>query len=484
MTEGDGTARDGRLSSSFRDPDGTLFWHQGALYRQINPSYSHSYDTLLNSGLYQSLVDRELLIAHTEVEPNSLRTDPSSPVHALTQSAWKLLRPEKLAFVSYPYEWSFSQLKAAAIATLDIQLAALEAEMTLKDASAYNIQFHHGAALLIDTLSFENYEEGQPWVAYRQFCQHFLAPLALAHYCDVRSLQFSRIYIDGVPLDLASRLLPRRSRARWSMLTHIHLHAATQAHFANRATRQPQTSEDHAAPRQRKIPRRGLIAMIMGLRRAVERLTWKPQGTEWANYYDDTNYSDSAFNTKREFISDALTEFDPATVWDLGANDGTFSRLASAQSRHVVAFDIDPSAVEKNFLATQSQGDGFLLPLVLDLTNPSPATGWASKERDSLSDRGGVDCIMALALIHHLAISNNVPLEMIASYFAELGSSLIIEFVPKSDSQVRRLLATREDIFHDYHREGFIHAFQRYFTILRSFKVAESEREIFLLKRQ
>lgn len=479
------TSGDGWLPSSFRDPSGSLFWHEGTLYRHVNESYRQHYDTLLSNGLYQSLVDQNLLIPHAEVDADYFSTKSASPPVTNTNTAYKVLKPEQLAFISYPYEWSFSQLQAAALATLDIQLAALDQQMTLKDASAYNIQFHNGNALLIDTLSFEQYEDGQAWIAYRQFCQHFLAPLALAHYRDIRLLQLFRIHLDGVPLDLASRLLPKRSRARWSILTHIHLHAATQRHFADQSAPE---SDDVGSPvtdkPKRKIPQRSLIAMIMGLRRAVERLSWQPAGTEWADYYNNTNYSDSAFDAKRKFVDDVLSEADPSTVWDLGANDGTFSRLASAQQRHVVAFDIDPSAVEKNYLAVRANDDKFLLPLVLDLTNPSPAIGWACKERDSLADRGDVDCVMALALIHHLAISNNVPLNLIASYFAELGDALIIEFVPKSDSQVARLLATREDVFPNYHRDGFIHAFEQHFTTIRSFPVPQSEREIYFMRRR
>jgi len=475
------TGRDGRLSSSFRDPDGSLFRHANTLYRRVNKSYQSDYETLTSSGLYQTLVDRALLIPHTEVDAASLVS--MCPGNPDTAPAWKLLQPEMLEFVSYPYEWSFSQLKTAALATLDIQLCALEHEMTLKDASAYNIQFHQGAALLIDTLSFQRYEEGAAWIAYRQFCQHFLAPLALAHYRDIRLLQLSRVHLDGVPLDLASRLLPKITRARWSILTHIHLHAATQRHFARQPTDDAAEKTSTAHMKKRKIPRSGLVAMIVGLRRAVERLSWNPQGTEWANYYAETNYTDSAFDAKRTFVGDALNEINPDRVWDLGANDGTFSRVASAQGRHVVAFDIDPSAVEKNFLATRSKGDSRHLPLIMDLTNPSPAIGWAGEERDSLTDRGHADCIMALALIHHLAISNNVPLDMVGRYFSRLGNHLIIEFVPKSDSQVVRLLATREDIFDNYHRDGFLHAFEQYFELQRTFAVPQSDREIFLFRR-
>src|SRR6185436_4959816 len=190
----------GQLSASFRDPSGFLFSRGGILYRQVNRAYQKEYARLMESGLYEKLVKAGLLIPHVEVDQ-----PPAVEVDAL-----KVIQPDRVPFISYPYEWSFGQLKSAALATLSIQKRALKMGMSLKDASAYNIQFVHGKATLIDTLSFEVYEEGEPWVAYRQFCQHFLAPLALMALKDVRLNQLLRVYIDGVPLDLVSELLPTR----------------------------------------------------------------------------------------------------------------------------------------------------------------------------------------------------------------------------------------------------------------------------------
>jgi hypothetical protein len=212
----------GQLSASFRDPSGFLFSRGGALYRQVNRKYQQEYARLMESGLYEKLVKAGLLIPHTEVN--------QAPAEA--ENAYKVIQPERVAFISYPYEWSFGQLKDAALATLSVQKRALKRGMSLKDASAYNIQFVHGKATLIDTLSFETYKEGQPWVAYRQFCQHFLAPLALMALRDVRLSQLLRVYIDGVPLDLASELLPWNTRLNFGLLTHIHLHAGAQKKYA------------------------------------------------------------------------------------------------------------------------------------------------------------------------------------------------------------------------------------------------------------
>jgi len=458
------------LPGSFRDPSGFIFKHEGELYRQVNQKYRDQYQLLMDSGLYGSLVKQGMLTPHEEVE---------SPV-ADESCAWRILKPELVTFISYPYEWCFSQLKDAALLTLDIQRTALDHGMCLKDASAYNVQFHRGRPVFIDTLSFEPYVEGRPWVAYRQFCQHFLAPLAVMAKRDIRLAQLKRAQIDGLPLDLISVLLPRRTWLNFGLLVHIHLHARTQKAFA----------ASHKAPsettlRLSKVSKVGLMGLLDGLRKTIIKLDWKPGGTEWGDYYNDTNYSDSSFDIKRRHISNLLDDADPKEIWDLGANIGLFSRIASDRGLFTVAFDIDPTAVEISYRQVREQNESSILPLLLDLTNPTPGLGWNSTERYALADRGPVDCIMALALIHHLSISNNVPFGRVASFFAGLcGHSLIIEFVPKSDSQVQRLLRSREDIFAEYDREHFEQAFGEYFTIRRAEAIEGTERILYLMQKK
>lgn len=458
------------MPASFRDPSGFIFQHECELYRQVNMGCRDHYQMLMDSGLYAALVKQGMLVPHEEVD---------GPV-ADENSAWRILKPEPMTLISYPYEWCFSQLKDAALLTLDIQRIALDHGMCLKDASAYNVQFHRGRPLFIDTLSFEPYAEGQPWVAYRQFCQHFLAPLALMSKRDVRLGQLLRVYIDGLPLDLASALLPLRTWLPSGLMMHLHLHARTQKAFAASDKAPSETTK-----RLSRVSRNGLIGIIEGLRKTITKLDWKPGGTEWGDYYNDTNYSDSSFETKRRHIVAFLDEIDPTEVWDLGANIGLFSRITSDHGLSTVAFDIDPSAVEINYRQVRKQNESSLLPLLLDLTNPSPGLGWNSTERDALTDRGPVDCIMALALIHHLSISNNVPFGRVASFFADLcRRSLIIEFVPKSDSQVQRLLRSRQDIFSDYDREHFEQAFTAFFSILRTEAIEGSERILYLMQKR
>ena len=362
------------------------------------------------------------------------------------------------------------------MATLSIQKRALKAGMSLKDASAYNIQFVHGKPVLIDTLSFDVYQESQPWVAYRQFCQHFLAPLALMALRDVRLSQLMRIYIDGVPLDLASQMLSVSTRLNFGLLTHIHVHAGAQKRFAN--------AEIERVKMRGSMNKQSMIGLVENLQATVKKLKWKVSRTEWGNYYDTISYSDNAFEHKKEVLTDWVERVKPELVWDLGANNGEFSRIASETGIYTISADIDPAAVEQNYLRVRQENENHLLPLVLDLTNPSPALGWANRERDSLGQRGPADMVFALALVHHLAISNNIPLSRVAEFFSELGKWLVIEFVPKSDSQVQRLLRSREDIFDQYTKEDFERAFEAYYIIRGITPIKESERTLYLLQKR
>jgi ribosomal protein L11 methylase PrmA len=453
-----------RLNASFRDPSGFLFTRDGVLYRQVNQSYAGYYRLLVDSGLYDQLVKSKKLIPHQEVD-----VQPAAP-----QIADRVLQPERVAFISYPYEWCFSQLKDAALLTLSIQKKAFEHGQSLKDASAYNIQFHNGRPILIDTLSFEPYEEGAPWIAYRQFCQHFLAPLALMAHTDVRLSQLLRVYIDGVPLDLTSKLLPARTRFNPGLLAHLHLHAGAQQKYAGKAVKTDRPSA--------RVSKAGFQGLFENLESTVRGLQWEPKGTEWGDYYDSTNYTRAAFDHKVAGVKAFLAQVKPAQVWDLGSNTGVFSRLAASQGIRTVSSDIDPAAVEKNYQEMRKNKETHLLPLVMDLTNPSPAIGWQNHERSSWIERGPVDCVMALALIHHLAISNNVPLVDLAEFFARVSRWLILEFVPKEDSQVQRLLATRADIFPDYHTSGLEAAFQSHFEMIERRPVEGSQRTLYLLR--
>lgn len=453
---------DAALPASFRDPSGFVFRRDGQVLRQVNPVYREHFDRLMDSGLYAALAKDRLLLPHEEL-----------PAPA---GAYKLLRPEQVPFISYPYEWSFGQLKDAALLTLELQMRALAHGMSLRDASAYNVQFTGGRPVFIDTLSFEVLREGQPWVAYGQFCRHFLAPLALMAKVDVRLSQLLRSHVDGVPLDLASRLLPWRTRLSPGLGLHLHLHATSQQRFSG---------ETQGKSKVRAISLNQLRAIADSLASAVRGLDWQPGGTEWYDYYEaNNNYGGEGLKEKEKLVGEFLDLARPKLVWDLGGNTGRFSRLAAARGAQAVTWDIDPGCVEANYRHVRQHGEAGILPLQLDLTNPSPALGWAHVERDSLADRGPADVVMALGLVHHLAISNNVPLDRVAAYLARLARKLIIEFVPKEDSQVRKLLATREDIFPGYHAAGFEQALAPHFSIERREPIPGTVRTLYLCARK
>jgi ribosomal protein L11 methylase PrmA len=231
----------------------------------------------------------------------------------------------------------------------------------------------------------------------------------------------------------------------------------------------------------RAIGAQTVLRLAQGLRSVVEGLTWNPGGTEWSDYAADNSYTTEAAGSKRDLVAGMLRGRGARTVWDLGANTGEYSRAALAVAERVVAFDLDPAAVERNYRRVRAEGETAILPLRMDLTNPSPALGWAHRERLSLEQRGPADALLALALIHHLAIGHNLPLDRVADFLARLGRTLVIEFVPKSDSQVQRMLRSRPDIFPGYTREGFEAAFRAGFRIDAVTQVTGSERLMYLM---
>jgi hypothetical protein len=451
------------VRGSFRDPSGFVFSHEGELFRQVNRAYERHYRQLNDSGLYAALVERHLLIPHKEVDS----------ALALTADAHVVIQPERVPFISYPYEWCFSQLKAAALLTLDIQRLALGHGMILKDASAYNVQFLDSRPVFIDTLSFEVREEGRPWIAYRQFCQHFLAPLTLMAMVDVRLGSLQAAHLDGIPLTLADALLPTMAKLRPSLQIHLHQHA--------KAMRRHEATD--LAARAPTVSLKAVEGLVESLAAAINKLDWVPE-SHWSHYYEGDSYTDEAFEAKQMVVKQVIDEAAPISVWDLGANTGAFSAMAAEQGAQTIAFEQDPAAVELHYRNIRRDGRRRILPLVLDLTNPSPGLGWGNTERTSMADRGPADLVLALALIHHLAIGNNVPLPAIAEQLVAMGELLIIEFVPKSDPKTQVLLRSREDVFPNYTLEGFETDFAPHFTIERREELPASDRTLFVLRRR
>ena len=448
-------------AGSFRDPAGRVIHSGGQLYRILHLEAREAYLRLMESGLYDTLVADGLLVSHEAIDHP---IDPAKDI-------WRTIKPRRLPVVSYPYEWPFSVLQDAARLTLRVQREALKRGMTLKDASAFNVQLDGCRPIFIDTLSFEPRQPG-PWRAYRQFCQHFLAPLALMAYRDTRLGRLFRVYPDGIPLDLASALLPARTWAVPGLAMHLHVHARAEARLGG----SPIKSATRDDPR-------AIEALVDSLDRTIAKLSYRPRGPWTAYESERPSYSTEAAGQKTAIVDGWLERLRPAQVWDLGANTGRFSRLAAARGAYTVALDEDAGCVDLLYREGRAAGATNLVPLVMDLAAPSPGIGWAHEERSSLRGRGPADLLLSLALVHHLAVGRGIPFSEIARYFSSLGKALIVEFVPETDPLVRPLLATTPRPAAHWSQPEFESAFARHFRTEASATISDSARRLYLMTR-
>jgi methyltransferase family protein len=455
-----------RSSSSFRDEGGFVFTHQGTVFRHVDRSFQDQYDFLLSSGLYDTLTSKGLLIKHQEEDLTQFAGIPG-----LTN---KVLRPEQVEFISYPFEWSFHQLKDAALATLDIQGLAIAHGMILKDASAFNIQFIRGKPCLLDTLSFIRIgADLKPWVAYKQFCEQFLAPLALMSYCDTRLNLLLRSFLEGVPIDLASELLPLKSNFSFGLLLHIHLHSRFHRKYSIRAAGKRKPA--------RTVSVHSLLGLNESLKATILRLHPRKQTTAWDEYYRESN-GEEYRRTKKEILGTIISIVKPKLVWDIGANNGEFSRVFSEKKIEVISLDGDPNCVDENYRITREKDDHFVHPLFLNITDPSPGLGWANKERRPFLGRNRPDLIVAFAVIHHLSISQNISFDLVARSWSALGGHLLIEFLERDDPRVIDLLSFKERGHEEYSAKNFESSFSKHYQLLERYPTGTGTRVVYLMK--
>ena len=432
--------------SSFRDPAGQVFEHDGQILRYVYPPYFEDYHKLKDSGLYTHLTTLKLLIKHTE----------------LFQEKDKLIiRPEVVPFISYPYEWCFSMLKEAALNTLKINRIALEHGMILKDASAYNMQYYQGNMVLIDTLSFMSYEPGMPWGAYRQFLQHFLYPLLLmAHYNPYMN-KLSQIHLDGIPAGFVINNLPFHFRFKPSLWAHLYAQGW-------KVTVKGQ--------KQVKMSRYALEALLDNLEATVMGIRYKSYlDSDWLKYRELGSYSKQALNHKKSIMDNILETIPKSSLCDLGANTGLYGLTASLFGHNVIFVDLNHDCIEHIY-----NRKSLPLALIVNLCNPSPAIGWDNTERKSFLCRLHVDTIMALALIHHLCIGNNVPLGNVAEMLSQHCRNLIIEFVPLEDPKAQMLLGKKN--IPPYSLDIFKSEFTKYFNVRAEYPITDSLRTIYLME--
>ena len=450
-------------ASSFRDPSGHIFIENKTLKRSISPLYFKQYKQLTDSGFYKKLFKSNLLIEHKEVFASD---------HEIN------IQPKFIPFVTYPYEWSFSQYKSAALLTLKLQKYCLEHDFSLKDASAFNVTFYKGQAIFIDTLSFDFYQENSPWRAYKQFISHFLGPLVLAHYHGAQSLKLMSNFIDGIPVKMLASMLPLKTKLSPFLYSNVHLLAK----YENKH------NEDYQGTvKTVHLTKKSQLTIIESLYDYIKKLTLSEE-SEWGDYYNKINYSSDAFIEKSKIINLWIQKIKAKSLIDIGGNDGTFVRKIDAKIEQALVCDIDNNAVDANYYTIRKNKEEYILPFVLDVLNPSPAIGFNNKERASFIDRISSlapDVTLALAVIHHMSLSGNIPFNMSAQFFASFSNYLVIEFPNREDSWVQRLLKSKgtfKDHFDSYNINHFEVEYLKYFTLEDKVAIKNSERVMYLLK--
>jgi hypothetical protein len=438
----------------FITPDG--------VFRLLSAAGLEDWQALAESPLWRELQDERLVVA---TEPAELDGVPE----LLAAEAACVLRHERVPFVSYPYEWPFAMLKDAALLQLELNQRALHADLALKDASPYNVQWRGSRPVFIDVGSFERLRPGEPWAGYRQFCMLYLYPLMLQAYKDLPFHAALRGSLDGIaPRD--ARAVLARERFRKGVFSNVLLHARMESRYAGVEGRQV----------KREMRRAGfntdLLAANFGkLEKLVRGLEWKAGETAWTGYGEDNTYDDDAAATKAEFVRAAAARRRSRLTWDVGCNDGRFARIAAESADLVVAFDADHATVDALYRRLREEGREDVLPLVLSVTDPSPDLGWRGRERASLERRGTPELVLCLAVVHHVCITGNVPVREFLDWLRSLDTALVVEFPDRADPMVQRLLSgKREGSNPDYEKVAFERALEARFTIDRSAPVSET----------
>jgi hypothetical protein len=429
--------------------------------RQVNKVYKEDFEQLLNSGLYTSLVEKTKLIPHQIIKENYTGDD----------DWYATLKPDQIPFISYPYEWCFSQLKDAALLTLAIARESLNHGMLLKDATPLNTQLHQGFVQFIDTLSFEKYHEDEPWVAYRQFCEQFLGPLALMHYYNEPFQELLLSYPEGIPIALLKKLLPAKSRFSLHMYLHFHL----QAKYMGKK----QTPDKKNA----KFSKKKLLDILTSLGTAVNKCDFANPTSIWSDYYSEVENRQGYLEEKTAIVQKWVDQIHYRTALDTGANDGHFSLLLASKNARVISADSDHFAVSKLYTRIRSLSIQNIFPVIINFAQPSPNIGVNNKERTSFFERASSDLVLSLAFIHHLAIGKNIHFDLLANMYSQLGGILIIEFVPREDPKVQYMLQQKKDIYEWYTKDLFIQAFSKKFKIFEDTAVGSSGRTLFLMQK-
>jgi SAM-dependent methyltransferase len=467
------TVRSATSAASFRDPAAQVFFCDGRVFRAIDSATNQALKALEQKGILSKWAAEGKIVStkwvtKEQFEPAELPIMPDTAA---------FLEHEFLSFISYPSEWSLSMLADAALLTLDLQIALISEGYSLKDASAYNIQFRRGKPLFIDISSIEKPERLDLWYALGQFQRMFLFPLLLLleRGIDLRSYFLS--HLDGWPLEQVVRSFQGLGKWKPSLLLDLTLPAMLD--------KRSRTARAGSGPRKNSG---GPEAQLINLRRIRGKICKLAQSyktsSEWSGYTQTCTYGNEAETFKKRVVREFLVEKKPARVLDLGCNTGEYTRIAAESGAEVLAADADHDAVELLYRDGRDKGRQ-IHPLVLDLANPTPAIGYLNRERSSFLERGRSNCVLALALIHHLHVSANFPLSLIAELFDALTSDyLVLEFVPREDEMFQRLIQFRRDIYAEYTLENCISSLASRFRLLGRESIPGTHRTLLLLQKQ
>lgn len=454
-------------AGSFRDRDGRVYHYQGRVFRGLSETALDNFRILQENPFYQKLAESGKLVGTCEL------SDEENPLPDDMKSQWSgFLEHDSVPVISYPYEWTFSMLKAAAALQLHLVERAVSNGFTLKDATPYNIQFVNRKPVFIDIPSFEPLQQGEPWAGYRQFCEMFLFPLLLQAYKKCNFQPFMRASINGIDVQTAASIFGIRDRFRKGVMSHVWLQSKLDQRFGGSS--ENVRSNLKSAGFNKEL----ILVNVRKLQKLVKKLEWQATGSEWGDYTEFHNYSEDDHVLKEEFIRKAIVDEKPVTVWDIGCNTGQFSRIAASTCHQVLSTDIDHVAVERLFLNPDTPDN--ILPLVQNIADPSPNWGWRNRERSDLQTRSQPDLVLCLALIHHVVITANIPLAEFIDWLAGLTDKLVIEYVSRKDDKVQTLLRNKEDKYKDYSRESLEMNLNRHFDIRYQQDVNNGDRSLYL----
>ncbi len=451
---------------SYRDPDSRVFRHDSVIYRCLSARALSDFKHVTASDFYQQALKNQLIVATEQL------TDVSGlpPLDA----RWvAVLKHETVPVVSYPYEWPFSMLKDAALLQLDLTVSALEHGLTLKDATPYNVQWFGTSPRFIDIGSFAKYEPGSPWAGYRQFCQQFFYPLLLQAHKGVPYQPWLRGSLEGIEAEQCLSMLSVRDYLRGGVVPHVYLQAKAQSRYED--TRRDVSGDLKAAGFGVAL----ILNNVRRLRRLVQRLEWNPPRSTWSEYTSEHSYEEDDLARKKSFVERVLASRRWPLVWDMGSNTGTYSRVAAEHADYVLALDADHLAVDRMYTALKQEQRACVLPLIADVADPSPGLGWRGRERLALGDRATPDLILCLALIHHLVIGRNIPLDDLVEWLAAFGADLVIEYVGHKDPMVERLLRNRVGQEIEYSADALERALARHFETVTDEALASGTRTLY-----